>query len=63
MLGARGSPVSASMLKDIERRAPVEADHVLGDLLGRAAPEERTRASLLRVAYVHLKAYEAARAK
>jgi 2-dehydropantoate 2-reductase len=36
---------------------------VLGDLLGRAAPQERTRVSLLRIAYVHLKAYEAARAR
>jgi 2-dehydropantoate 2-reductase len=63
MLTAAGSPVSASMLRDIERGAAVEADHVLGDLLGRAAPQERMRVSLLRIAHVHLKAYEAVRAR
>ena len=58
---APGSPLTASMLRDIENRAPVEADHVLGDLLRRAArPDEP---SLLRVAYLHLKAYEARRAR
>ena len=36
ILTAAGSPISASMLKDIERGAPVEADHVIGDLLRRA---------------------------
>lgn len=60
-LTAAGSPMSASMLKDIERGSPVEADHVLGDLLGRAAPQDAVPVSLLRVAYVHLKAYEAMR--
>jgi 2-dehydropantoate 2-reductase len=37
-LTAAGSPITASMLKDLERGAAVEADHVLGDLLGRAMP-------------------------
>jgi 2-dehydropantoate 2-reductase len=56
---APGSPLTASMLRDIENGRPVEADHVLGDLLRRAAkPDDR---SLLRVAYAHLKAYEARR--
>ena len=36
ILTAAGSPISASMLKDIERGAPVEAEHVIGDLLRRA---------------------------
>jgi len=58
---AAGSPMAASMLKDLERGAAVEADHVLGDLLARSG--ERAQAlSLLRVAYLHLKAYEARRA-
>jgi 2-dehydropantoate 2-reductase len=56
-----GSPVTASMLKDIERGARVEADHVIGDLLGRAGSVAPT--TLLRAAYVHLKAYEARRAR
>ncbi len=58
---AAGSPMSASMLKDIERGAAVEADHVLGDLLMRSKQDPQPL-SVLRVAYLHLKAYEARRA-
>lgn len=61
VLTAAGSPISASMLKDIERGAPVEADHVIGDLL-RRAPAGDDPFALLRIAYLHLKAYEARRA-
>jgi len=61
MLTAAGSPMSASMLKDIERGAAVEADHILGDLIARD-PKAAPGVSLLRVAYAHLKAYEARRA-
>jgi 2-dehydropantoate 2-reductase len=60
MLTAAGSPISASMLKDIERGGAVEADHVLGDLIARD-PSPPQGVSLLRVAYAHLKAYEARR--
>jgi 2-dehydropantoate 2-reductase len=57
---APGSPIMASMLRDIERCAPTEADHVIGDLISRAAaPVPET--ALLRIAYTHLKAYEARR--
>lgn len=56
-----GSPMVASMLKDLERGAAVEADHVLGDLLARSQQDGQAL-SLLRVAYLHLKAYEARRA-
>jgi len=63
ILTAAGSPISASMLKDIERGAPVEADHVIGDLLRRApAAGDAQPPSLLRIAHAHLKAYEARRA-
>jgi 2-dehydropantoate 2-reductase len=61
MLTAAGSPISASMLKDIERGGAVEADHVLGDLIARDPGPPGV--SLLRVAYAHLKAYEARRAE
>jgi len=61
MLTAAGSPISASMLKDIERGGAVEADHVLGDLIARD-PRQPQGVSLLRVAYAHLKAYETRRA-
>ncbi len=59
---APGSPLTASMLRDIERGAPTEADHILGDLLARAAPTAPER-SLLSIAHRHLKAYEARRAR
>ena len=35
MLTAAGSPIAASMLRDIERGARIEADHIVGDLLQR----------------------------
>jgi 2-dehydropantoate 2-reductase len=56
-LGARGSPITASMLRDIERGGPTEADHVVGDLVKRAA-KHGIAAPLLRIAYAHLQAYE-----
>jgi 2-dehydropantoate 2-reductase len=62
-LTAAGSPMSASMLKDIERGGPVEADHVLGDLIAHDRHGPASGVSLLRVAYAHLKAYEARRAR
>ena len=37
MLAAKGSSMTASMFKDIERGAAVEADHIVGDLLRRGA--------------------------
>jgi 2-dehydropantoate 2-reductase len=47
------------MLPDIEGGMPVESDHILGNLLGRAAkPDDH---SLLRIAYVSVKAYQARR--
>jgi 2-dehydropantoate 2-reductase len=56
-----GSPLTASMLRDIERGAPIEADQILGDLLRRAEGGEAT--PLLRLACVHVAAYEARRAR
>ncbi len=56
-LTASGSPLTASMLRDIERQAPIEADHIVGDLLRRA----RDLGPLLPLAYTHLLAYEARR--
>ncbi len=62
MLTAADSPVTASMLRDIEKSAPIEADHILDDLLARAG-EPADERSLLRIAYAHVKAYEARRAR
>jgi len=65
MLTAAGSPFTASMLRDMEGNGPTEADHVLGDMLRRHAPAaaKRGKLSVLHIAYVHLKAYEARRAR
>jgi 2-dehydropantoate 2-reductase len=61
MITAPGSTITASMLRDIENGAPVEADHIIGDLIGRG--EHRSGLSMLAVAYAHLKSYEARRAR
>jgi 2-dehydropantoate 2-reductase len=61
LLTAPGSTLTASMLRDIENGNPIEADHIIGDLIRRAeetgTPSDKS--SLLRLAYTHLKAYEA----
>jgi 2-dehydropantoate 2-reductase len=57
MLTAEGSPMTASMFRDIKVGAKVEADHVIGDLIARAEAA-KIPAPKLRVAYTHLKAYE-----
>jgi 2-dehydropantoate 2-reductase len=62
MLTAAGSRLTASMLRDIERGAPTEARHILGDLLGRGG-DKADHSPVLRIAYAHLKAYEARRAR
>ena len=62
MYTAAGSGFMASMLRDIERDARTEADHVLGDLLRRGGDQGASR-GLLRIAYTHLAAYEARRAR
>ena len=57
MLTAEGSPLNASMFRDIKAGQPVEADHVIGDLIARA-DRAKVPAPRLRVTYTHLKAYE-----
>ncbi len=59
---AAGSGLTASMLRDVERGARTEADHVLGDLLRRGGELAGPR-SLLRIAYAQLCAYESRRAR
>jgi 2-dehydropantoate 2-reductase len=63
MLTMPGSTFAASMLRDVERGAPTEADHILGDLIrrggtGGGGPNDFP---LLRIAYAHLRAYDARR--
>ncbi len=59
VLTAPDSAFTASMLRDIEQRSRIEADHIVGDLLERAS--KSLPAPLLATAYAHLRAYEARR--
>lgn len=62
MLFAAGSPLTASMLRDVQNGSRTEADHVLGDLIRRGgAAQSGDALSVLRVVYSQLKAYEAQR--
>jgi len=57
MLLTQGSQLTASMYRDIKSGAPVEADHVIGDLMMRG-DASKVPVPKLRIAYTHLKAYE-----
>ena len=52
-----GSVLEASMLRDIERGGPTEAEFTLGDLIARAR-KAGIDAHCLRLAYSHMQAYE-----
>jgi 2-dehydropantoate 2-reductase len=60
MFTAPGSPIAASMLRDIEHNARIESDHIVGDLLRRGG-KEPGGFPLLQIAYAHLRTYEARR--
>jgi len=61
VLTAPGSVFTASMLRDIEQGSRIESEHIVGDLLKRAATA--AHAPLLSTAYAHLKVYEARRGR
>jgi len=63
-LTAPGSTLTASMLRDIERGAPIESDQIIADLIRRAhpGPDGAGDLALLRLVQTHLRAYEARRA-
>ena len=61
ILTAAGSSLKPSMLRDIEGGKPTEGDQILADLLRRAAT--RDVSPLLRIAAMHVKAYEIGRAR
>lgn len=61
VLTEAGSTLTASMLRDLQHGHPIEADHIVGDLLARA-DRSRDEHSLLATVYAHLKVYEAGRA-
>jgi 2-dehydropantoate 2-reductase len=56
------STYKASMLRDMQRNGPVEADHIIGFVLDRAA-RHGLDLTMHRLVYANLKAYEARRAK
>jgi len=57
MLTAEGSQMTASMFRDVKAGAPVEADHVIGDMIARG-DAAKVPVAKLRTAYAHLKVYE-----
>jgi 2-dehydropantoate 2-reductase len=59
------SPLTASMYRDMERNALIEADHIIGDLLRRGLVHQGGDRDfpLLRLVYANLKAYENKRAR
>jgi 2-dehydropantoate 2-reductase len=57
LLTERGSPSTASMLRDIELGQPTEAEHILGDIVARAHTHA-IAAPTLEIALTHLQAYE-----
>jgi 2-dehydropantoate 2-reductase len=62
ILTAPNSLFTASMLRDIEAGQPIEADHIVGDLLKRDNRGPQS-SPLLRVAYSHLKTYQSRRSR
>jgi 2-dehydropantoate 2-reductase len=61
ILTTPGLPLKASMLRDLERGARTECEHILGDLRARARVHALDT-PLLAAACAHLRVYEAARA-
>jgi 2-dehydropantoate 2-reductase len=57
---ARDSLLTASMLRDMERGARIEGEHIVGDML-RRAQAAGIEARLLSAAHCHLQAYESRR--
>jgi 2-dehydropantoate 2-reductase len=57
LLTEKGSALVASMLRDVERGGATEADHILGDLVGRAQAKS-VDAPWLKLACSHLQAYD-----
>jgi 2-dehydropantoate 2-reductase len=62
MITTAGSPLKASMLRDIERGGTTEGEHVLGDIATRARALG-VATPILDLARIHLATYEAARAR
>jgi 2-dehydropantoate 2-reductase len=59
---APGSPLTSSMYRDLRKGAPVEVDHILGDLLQRGV-REGVATPLLNAAFINLRIYQAGLSK
>lgn len=59
-LTEKGSTFSSSMLRDIEKKGAIEADHIVGDMLARAEAAKHP-APMLRTIYAALQTYQARR--
>ncbi len=57
LLTGKSSPLTASMFRDLQAGAPIEADQIIGDLLARAG-RTNVPAPLLALAYTHLAIYQ-----
>ena len=62
LLTQAGSPLKASALRDIERGAPTEGEHVLGDMVARAR-SLGVETPILDLARTHVAAYEISRTR
>jgi 2-dehydropantoate 2-reductase len=62
ILTTPNAPLTASMLRDLESAGPIEADHIVGFMLGKAR-KLGVDDAMLSVAYAHLKTYENRRAR
>lgn len=60
MLFEAGSPVKASMARDIDSGRPTEVDHIIGDLV-RCGTEQGVATPLMSLALLNLRAYDATR--
>lgn len=60
MLFDRSLPITASMMRDMEAGGPTEADHVIGDMIRRAA-KHGINTPYLKTSYSRLQLYEAGR--
>ena len=61
-LTMKGSTLTASMMRDIDRGAPTEGEHVLGDMVARAE-RHGIATPLVRIARCHVAAYAARKAR
>jgi 2-dehydropantoate 2-reductase len=62
VINSVGSPITASMLRDIQAGNQVEADHIVGYMLDKAR-QHGIDDTLISVAFTHLQTYQQVRAR